>query len=466
MADSNFDVIVIGAGPGGYPAAIRAAQLGLKTACVEENHWGGICLNWGCIPTKSLLKNAEVWTMITKHAGDFGITVKDAKFDFAKVISRSRGVAETMNKGIQFLLKKYKVTSFNGRGKIDAPGKVSVTSGGKVTDTLSAKSIIIATGARARTFPSMEVDDKRVITYKKAMVLPELPKSMAIIGAGAIGVEFAYFYNAFGTKVDIIEAQDRLLPIEDDEVSKELEKSFKKQGLGIHTGAKVKSAKGNTKGATVVFEEGGKEVKLDVDYIIVAVGITGNIEDLGLEKVGVKTEKGAIIVDGYAKTNVPGIYAIGDVAGPPWLAHKATHEAITCVEKIAGKNVPPFDKSNIPGCTYCQPQVASVGLTEKAAKEKKLKYKIGKFPFKASGKAQAIGESDGFVKLIISEEHGEILGAHIIGSEATEMIAELMFARDLEADAESIIKAIHAHPTLSEAVMEAAAVAEGECIHL
>ena len=466
MADTDFDVIVIGAGPGGYPAAIRAAQLGLKVACVEESHWGGICLNWGCIPTKSLLKNAEVWTLITKHAEDFGITVEGATFDFKKVIERSRKVAEQMNNGIQFLIKKHKVKSFDGRGKIESVGKVSVSKDGKVVHNLNAKHIVMATGARARAFPGMEVDDKRVITYKQALVVPELPKSIAIIGAGAIGVEFAYFFNAFGAKVDIIEAQDRLLPIEDDDSSKELQKAFKKQGITTHLKAKVKSAKAKGKGATVVLEEKGKEVTLNVDYCLVAVGITGNIEDIGLEGVGVKTDRGAILVDEFAKTNVNGIYAVGDVAGAPWLAHKATHEAITCIEKIAGKNVTGFSKDNIPGCTYCQPQVASVGLTERAAKEQGLKYKVGKFPFKASGKAQAIGETQGFVKLIIGEPYGEILGAHIVGSEATEMIAELMFARDIEADAESIVKAIHAHPTLSEAVMEAAAVAENECVHL
>lgn len=462
-----FDVVVIGAGPGGYPAAIRAAQLGLKVACVEETHWGGICLNWGCIPTKALLKNAEVWQTISKHAGDFGVTVTGASFDFASVIKRSRAVAEQMNKGIQFLIKKYKVERVDGRGRLAGKGKVEVTGpDGKVIKTLEAKHVILATGARARAFPGMEVDRKTVITSKEAMSLPSLPKSLVVIGAGAIGVEFAYFYNALGVKVDVIEALDRLLPVEDDDVSKELAKSFKKQGITTHLGAKVSSAKAHGKGARVVFAKDGVEQTIDADYCLVAVGVTGNIENLGLEAMGVKTDRGAIVVDGFARTNVPGVYAVGDVAGPPWLAHKATHEAIVCVEAIAGKHPHAFSKDNIPGCTYCQPQVASVGLTERAAKEKGLKYKIGKFPFQVSGKAQAIMHTEGFVKLIIGEEFGEILGAHIIGSEATEMIAEFVLARSLEADAEAIVKTIHAHPTLSEAMMEAAAVAEGECVHL
>ncbi len=468
-----YDVVVIGGGPGGYPAAIRAAQLGLKVACVEKEHWGGICLNWGCIPTKSLLKNAEVWNLITGHAKDFGITVKDASFDFPSVIKRSRGVADQMNKGIQFLIKKYKVERFDGRGRIGKPkdgGKihqVEVTdASGKVTATLETKNVVLATGARARAFPGMEVDHKTVITSREAMNLPALPKSMVIIGAGAIGVEFAYFYNSFGCKVDIIEAQDRLLPVEDDDSSKELARAFKKQGITVHTGAMVKSAKAHGKGARVVFEKGGKQETIDADYCLVAVGVTGNVEELGLEALGVKVDRGAIVVDGFARTNVAGIHAVGDVAGPPWLAHKATHEAIVCIEKIAGKNPHEFSKANIPGCTYCQPQVASVGLTERAAKEQGLKFKVGKFPFQASGKAQAIGEPAGFVKLIVSEEYGEILGAHIVGSEATEMIAEYVLARELEADAEAIVKTIHAHPTLSEAMMEAAAMAEGECVHL
>lgn len=467
MADTQFDVIVIGAGPGGYPAAIRAAQLGLKTACIEENHWGGICLNWGCIPTKSLLKNAEVWSLISQHTADFGISVKEATFDFGKVIERSRGVANQMNNGIQFLLKKYKVTKFEGRGKLETKGSVGVfDKSGKKTETLKAKHIIIATGARARAFPGMEVDHERVLTYKEAMVIKELPKRLVVIGAGAIGIEFAYFFNAFGTEVDVIEAQDRILPVEDADISKELAKEFKKQGLKIHTGAMVKSAKKSGNGAKVVFTEKGKEQMIDCDYCLVAVGVQGNVEDIGLEKLGVKHEKSAIAVDGWGRTNVEGVYAVGDVAGPPWLAHKATHEAINCIERIAGHETPAFDASKVPGCTYCQPQVASVGLTEDQCKERGLKYNVGKFPFKASGKAAAVGHTEGFVKLITSEEYGEILGAHIIGVEATEMIAEYGLARELEADAMSIVKTIHAHPTLSEAMMEAAAVIEGECVHL
>ncbi|MCA8939207.1 MAG: dihydrolipoyl dehydrogenase, partial [Planctomycetes bacterium] len=380
--------------------------------------------NWGCIPTKSLLKNAEVWTLITKHAGDYGISVKDPQFDIKNVVARSRKVADQMNNGIQFLLKKYKVERIDGRGKLEAKGKVGVYKDGKLTQTVEGKHIILATGARARAFPGMEVDHKRVITSKEALAMSEVPKAITIVGSGAIGVEFAYFFNAFGSKVTIVEALDRIVPVEDDEVSAELAKEFKKQGITIHTGAMVKSAKAAGNGTEVIFEKSGKTETVKGDYTLIAVGVTGRIEDLGLEKLGVKTDRGAIIVDGYAKTNIEGVYAVGDVAGPPWLAHKATHEAITCVEKIAGHKVPPFNKGNIPGCTYCQPQVASVGLTERGCKEKGLKYSVGKFPFKASGKAQAIGETAGFVKLIKGAEYGEILGAHIIGVEATEMIGE------------------------------------------
>ncbi len=467
MPDKSYDLIVIGAGPGGYPAAIRAAQLGLKTACIEAEHWGGICLNWGCIPTKSLLKNAETWHLVSERAQDYGIEVQSARFDFSKVIGRSRKVAENMNKGIQFLFKKYKVDAIKGRAKLISKDSVEIfDQDGKSSQKLRAQHIILATGARPRAFPGMEIDRDRVITSKEAMVLPEVPESITIVGSGAIGSEFAYFFNAFGVEVTIIEALDRIVPLEDHDISAELQKQFKRQGIKILTGAKVLSAKKDGKGAKVVYQQKGKEHTLKSSYCLIAVGVQGNIENLGLESVGVKTAPGKIVVDGFGCTNIKGIYAVGDVAGPPWLAHKATHEALVCVEKIAGKEPAPFEVTNIPGCTYCQPQVASVGLTEQALKEQKRPYKVGKFPFKASGKAQGIGETQGFVKVLVSEPYGEILGAHIIGSEATELIAEYTFARELEADAESIVKTIHAHPTLSETLMEAAALAEKECIHL
>lgn len=479
MATHDFDVCVIGGGPGGYVAAIRAAQLGLKTCCVEDKHYGGICLNWGCIPTKALLKSAEVMHTIEHKAKLFGISVAKVDADMATVVKRSRDIADQANKGIQFLFKKHKVTPFNGRGRIAKKGVVEVTEAnnppekadrpnkpGKVIETINAKHIIVATGARPRRFDNMPWDGKRVIGHHEAMVLAERPKSVIVIGAGAIGVEFGYYFSAFGAQVTILELMDRLVPVEDDDISKELEKAFKKQGITSLTGTKVEKVENKGKHVEVSYERKGKKETISADYCLVAVGITGNVEDIGLENAGVKVERGFIPVDGYARTNVPGIYAIGDVAGMPALAHKASHEGLTCVEKIAGHDVPPFSKDVIPGCTYCQPQIASVGLTEEKARAAGHELKIGRFPFRPLGKAVAIGETEGMVKLIFDAKYGELLGAHIMGSEATEMIQELVLAKTLEATGPSIFRTIHAHPTLSEAVMEAAAQAYGEAINI
>jgi dihydrolipoamide dehydrogenase len=463
---TSFDVLVIGGGPGGYVAAIRAAQLGLKSAVVDRDRLGGICLNWGCIPTKALLKNAELYDHI-KHGAEWGITCDNLKFDFTKIITRSRGVADKMSSGIDFLMKKNKVTPIYGPATITGMGKISVKEKDGAKE-YTAKHIVIATGARPRTLPGIEIDREKVITSREAMSLKELPKSLCIIGAGAIGVEFAYFYNVMGTKVTIIEAQDRILPVEDREISALLQKNLKHRGIDILTGMFVDGVKKTSAGVEVSYKQGkdGKVEVVKADKVLMAVGVQGNIEDLGLDKVGIVTEKNHVKVDGHFRTNVEGFYGIGDVIGPPWLAHVASAEAVKCIENIAGLNPHPIDYSNIPGCTYCQPQVASVGLTEDKCKEQGLKYKVGKFPFRASGKAVASGDAEGMVKIIFGEKYGEVLGAHIIGSEATEMIAELGLAKSLEATAEDIHHTIHAHPTLSEAIMEAAADAEKMAIHI
>jgi dihydrolipoamide dehydrogenase len=467
MAQHQVDLVVIGAGPGGYVAAIRASQLGLKTICVEAEHLGGICLNWGCIPTKALLKNAEYMNFLN-HAGDFGFTLKGVDVDFSKVVARSRGVANQMSNGIAFLFKKYKVQHVKGFGIIKNPGTVEVSDkrGGTVTDTISTKHIIVATGARPRMFPGIEVDRERIITSSEAMILKEIPKSLIVMGAGAIGVEFSYFYNAFGTKVTIIEMQSNILPVEDVEVSKELEKHFKKYGIDLLTETRVLSAKKAGKGVEVVVQKkDGSQETLKADIALNAIGIQGNIENLGLEQNGVVIERGFIKVDKFLRTNIPGIYAIGDVAGAPWLAHKASAEGIVAAEFIAGHHTDGVDYNNIPGCTYCQPQVASIGMTEAKAREAGYNIKVGKFPFTAAGKAHAIGEAKGFVKLIFDAKYGELLGAHMIGPDVTEMIAEMGLARSLEATGPAIFKTMHAHPTLSEAVMEAAASAYGEAVN-
>jgi len=464
MQERQFDLVIIGSGPGGYVAAIRASQLGLKTAIVEKDKIGGVCLNWGCIPTKALLKSAEVYHQLNR-ADEFGVSAKDISFDFPKIIKRSRDVALRNSKGVEYLFKKNKIDLIQGFGRIIEKGKIEISKDGKPIETLSAKNIVIATGARPRTFPNMKIDGKQVITSTEAMLLQQPPKSMIIIGAGAIGVEFGYFYNAFGTKVTIVEMMPNILPIEDKEISKLLESNLKKSGIEILTDSKVDNVTSG-KEAKVVLTAKGEKKELKADVVLVAIGVQGNVENIGLESVGVKVEKGWIQVDDFGRTNIDGIYAIGDVAGPPWLAHVASKEGIVCVEKIAGKNPQTIDWNNIPGCTYCQPQVASIGLTEEKALESGYKIKIGRFPFTANGKARAIGETDGLVKLIFDEKYGELLGAHILGVDATEMIAELGLAKNLEATPEGIFNTIHAHPTLSESIMEAAENAEGHAIHI
>ncbi|MCB2205314.1 dihydrolipoyl dehydrogenase [bacterium] len=464
MAES-YDVVVVGGGPGGYVAAIRASQLGLKTACVEAKHLGGICLNWGCIPTKSLLRNAEVWETV-QHAEEFGLKFDNVSFDFEKIIQRSRGIADRMSKGVAFLFKKYKVEHIEAFGKLLGPGKVGTfNKDGEKTGELEAKHVILATGARPRSIPGIEIDRKKIISYFEAMSLKKLPKRMIVLGAGAIGVEFAYFYSTLGTEVTIVEMLDHILPIEDEEVSKELERNFRKKKIGLKTGHKVESIDTSGKGVKVKISSAKGEETLEGDIALMAVGVQGNVENIGLEEQSVELDRGYIKVDEYYRTNLEGVYAIGDVVGPPWLAHVASAEGITCVEAIAGKHPQPINYENIPGCTYCQPQVASVGLTEKKAKELGYEVKTGKFPFTASGKAVAAGHPEGFVKMIFDAKYGELLGTHIIGSEATELIAEAALGRTLETTEHEVIKTVHAHPTLSEALMEAAAQAYGESVN-
>ena len=460
----NYDVIVLGSGPGGYVTAIRASQLGLKVAVVEKENLGGICLNWGCIPTKALLKSAQVFEYIN-HAEDFGITVKDANADFSNIIKRSRDVADGMSKGIAFLLKKNKVEVINGYGKIKKGNKVSVTADGKSTD-YTAKHIIIATGARSRELPNLPQDGKKVIGYREALTLPKAPKKMVIVGSGAIGVEFAYFYSSMGTDVTIVEFMPNIVPLEDVDVSKQLQRSFKKSGIKIMTKASVEKVDSSGDGCNVTIKTKKGEETIECDVVLSAVGITANIENIGLEEVGIKTDRGKIIVDDYYSTNVNGYYAIGDVLPTHALAHVASAEGITCVEKIAGHNPEPIDYGNIPGCTYASPEIASVGLTEDAAKEAGYELKIGKFPFTASGKASTAGYKDGFVKVVFDAKYGEWLGCHMIGYNVTEMIAEAVVARKLETTGHEILKAVHPHPTMSEAVMEAVADAYDEVIHI
>jgi dihydrolipoamide dehydrogenase len=461
----NFDVIVLGSGPGGYVTAIRASQLGLKVAVIERESLGGICLNWGCIPTKALLKSASVFEYIN-HAKDYGIEVGAPKADFTGMIKRSRGVAEGMSKGVQFLMKKNKIEVIMGTGKVKPGKKVSVTDAdGKVTE-YSANHIIVATGGRSRILPNLPQDGKKIIGYREAMTLTEQPKSMVIVGSGAIGVEFAYFYNSLGTKVTIVEYMPNIVPVEDEDVSKALAKNFKSAGVEIMNNAEVTSVDTTGKGCKVKVKTADGEKIIEADIVLSAVGMVANIEGIGLEDVGIATDKGKILVDKYYQTNVPGYYAIGDCTPGQALAHVASAEGIICVEQIAGHHPQPLDYQNIPGCTYCSPEVASVGYTEKQAKEAGYELKIGKFPFSASGKASAAGHKDGFVKLIFDAKYGELLGAHLIGANVTEMIAECVALRKLETTGLELIKTVHPHPTMSEAIMEAAAAAYGEVIHL
>ena len=462
---TKYDLIVIGSGPGGYVAAIRASQLGMKVGVVEKSELGGICLNWGCIPTKALLKSAQVFEYIS-HAQDYGIDVKDAKVDFGGMVKRSRDVAGGMSKGIEFLFKKNKIDKLAGFGKVKAGKKVEVTAEDGTKTDYAADHIILATGGRSRELPSLPIDGKKIIGYREAMVLDKQPESMVIVGSGAIGVEFAYFYNSIGTQVTIVEFMDRIVPVEDAEVSKQLERTYKKAKMKIMTNSEVTSVDTKGKKCKVhVKTKKGEEV-LEADVVLSAVGVATNLEGIGLEDVGVATDKGKVIVDDYYKTNIPGIYAIGDIVHGPALAHVASAEGIICVEKMAGQSPEPLDYNNIPGCTYCSPEVASVGYTEQAAKDAGYEVKVGKFPFSASGKAKAAGHSDGFVKVIFDAKYGEWLGAHMIGANVTEMIAEVVAARKLETTGHEIIKTVHPHPTMSEAVMEAAAAAYDEVIHL
>ena len=456
-----YDVIVLGSGPGGYPAAIRASQLGKKCAIVERESLGGICLNWGCIPTKALLKSANVYEY-AKHAASYGINAENISANFGGVITRSRGVADKMSKGVQFLMKKNKIDVIMCKGKLVAANKLEVTAADGTKQILEAKNIVIATGGRARELPSMPIDGKKIIGYREAMFLPGQPKSMIICGSGAIGSEFAYFYNSMGTKITMVEFMPRLVPVEDEDISRELEKQFKKQGMTIMTSAEVTKVDTSGDGVKATVKTATGEVVLEADILLSAVGVVANIEKIGLEELGIKTEKGKIIVDANGQTNVPGIYAIGDCTPGQALAHVASKEGINAAEHICGHHPQPIDYNNIPGCTYCSPEIASVGYTEKAAKDAGYEVKVGKFPFMASGKASAAGATEGFVKVIYDAKYGEFLGCHMIGMNVTEMIAEAVVARKLETTAHKILNAVHPHPTMSEGLKEATAVAYGE----
>lgn len=462
----NYDIIVIGSGPGGYVTAIRAAQLGFKTAIIEKENLGGICLNWGCIPTKALLKSAHVFNYL-KHAEDYGLNkVENPGFDFTKVIQRSRGVAGKMSKGIEFLMKKNKIDVIMGTATVKAGKKVSVVDAEGKSTEYSGNNIIIATGARSRELPNLPQDGKKVIGYRQALSLPEQPKSMIVVGSGAIGIEFADFYNSMGTKVTVVEFLPNIVPLEDEEVSKHVEKSLKKAGIEIMTNSSVESVDTSGNGVKAKVKTATGEISLEADILLSAVGIASNVEGIGLEAVGIKTEKGKVLVNEWYQTSVPGYYAIGDIIPTQALAHVASAEGITCVEKIKGLHVEAIDYGNIPGCTYCHPEIASVGLTEKQAKEKGYEIKVGKFPFSASGKATANGDVDGFIKVIFDAKYGEWLGCHMVGDGVTDMIAEAVVARKLETTGHEVLKSIHPHPTISEAVMEAVAAAYGEVIHI
>jgi dihydrolipoamide dehydrogenase len=466
MSDTNYDVVVVGSGPGGYVAAIRAAQLGLKTAVVEREHLGGICLNWGCIPTKALLRTADIYSLIN-NAEEFGIKVEKASVDLKKVVERSRNVASQLSGGVKHLLKKNKVTVVDGQGKLAGSGKLKVSKDGKVTTTLNAKHIILATGARARVLPGMEPDGKLIWTYKEALVPDTMPKKLLVVGSGAIGIEFASFFNALGSDVTVVEVMDRILPVEDEEISSMAEKAFKKLGMTIHKGTNVTELKKSGSKVTATFKDKKDKTSSDTfDRVILAVGIVGNVEDLGLEGTKVKVDRTHVEVDEYSRTGEPGVYAIGDLTGPPWLAHKASHEGVICVEKIAGeKDVHPLNTSNIPGCTYCHPQVASVGMTEAAAKDAGFDIKVGRFPFIGNGKAIALGEPEGMIKTIFDKKTGELLGAHMIGAEVTELIQGYGIAKTLETTEVDLMHSVFPHPTLSEMMHESVLDAYGKAIH-
>jgi dihydrolipoamide dehydrogenase len=465
VADTSFDVIVVGGGPGGYVAAIRAAQLKLKTALVERAHLGGVCLNWGCIPTKALLRTAEIYHYLS-HPDDYGLSAKAVTFDIGKVVKRSRAIAARLSSGVDHLLKKNKVTVFDGHGRLDGKGKVRVEEDGKAVAELSGKHIILATGARARSLKGLEPDGKLVWTYMEAMVPEVMPKSLLVIGSGAIGIEFASFYRTLGAEVTVVEILPRILPVEDEEISAQARTAFEKQGMTIHTGTTVAGLKKGVKGVTATIEAEGRKSELAVERVILAVGIVGNVEDIGLEGTKVEVDDGHIVIDAWCETGEPGIYAIGDVAGPPWLAHKASHEGVICVERIAGlKGVHPLDVSRVPGCTYCHPQVASVGLTEKAAAEAGHQVRVGRFPFIANGKAIALGEPEGMIKVVFDAQTGQLLGAHMIGAEVTELIQGYGVAMTLETTEADLMHTIFPHPTLSEMMHEAVLDAYGRAIH-
>lgn len=470
---SSYDIVVIGTGPGGYETAIRASQLGFKTAVVEKNRLGGVCLNVGCIPTKALLKSAELMSYAS-HLSDYGLALDGAVTpDFENVIGRSRGVADKMNRGVQFLMKKNGIDVIFGHATLSGGGKVAVKPSqdmdGKTVGsarTVQAKHIIVATGARAREIPALPIDGKHIIDYKTALLQTTRPDRLVIAGAGAIGVEFAYFYHHMGTRVTLVELMDRIVPIEDEDVSRQLARSFKKAGIEVLTGTTVQKVDVSDEGLAVAVKTRRGDKTIACDQVLSAVGVVGNVEGLGLEQLGIKTDRGAIVTEAFGRTSAPGVYAIGDVAGPPWLAHKASHEGILCVEKIAGKNVHPLDANNIPGCTYCQPQIASVGYTEARARDEGYDIKVGTFPFSASGKASASGSTEGFVKVIYDAKYGEFLGCHVIGQDATELIAEAVVARTLETTHHEILDAVHPHPTLSEAILEATRAAVGASINI
>jgi dihydrolipoamide dehydrogenase len=465
MAETSFDLVVLGGGPGGYVAAIRAAQLGMQAAVVEREHLGGICLNWGCIPTKALLRTAELYHLM-HHLDQFGLSARDISFDAAKVVARSRAVAKQLSNGVAYLLRKNKVTVFDGEGKLAGGGKIAVAKDGKPVADLAAKHIIVATGARARSLPGLEPDGKLVWTYREAMVPAAIPKSLLVVGSGAIGIEFASFYRDMGAEVTVVEVLERVLPVEDEEISAFARKSFEKQGIKIHTSATVKSLKRGRANVTAQIEAAGKGFEVTAERVILAVGIVGNVEGIGLEGTGIKVERGHIVADEWLRTGEPGVYAIGDVVGPPWLAHKAMHEGVICVEHIAGLNdVHPLDTGNIPGCTYCRPQVASVGLTEQAAREAGREVRVGHFPFIGNGKAIAMGEPEGMVKTVFDAKTGELLGAHMVGAEVTELIQGYAIARTLETTEAELIRTIFPHPTISETMHEAVLDAYGRALH-